>query len=500
MAHLSTTNPSPNRPVSSLAGPILVHGFAAALALWCTWFITHLPWLGVPESTSLPLVLAAWLIAASWAGVGRPLRTGILIGFCSGLLSAVLGLAILGSRIAEPAPGFEALNPGALLIAIGFLTLGAAIGMIGAVLGSFVPARRAAADVMPRDHLARFALLTALALAPLLIIGGMVTSTNSGMAVPDWPNTFGSNMFLYPLGPRAAPDVYFEHSHRLFGAFVGMAMLTLMVWTLLVDRRRWVGIMTVLAFILVCVQGILGGIRVLRGSTDLAADPALERMIHGILAQLVFALIVALAVVLTPTFRRLAIHCRCGYSLLGLRGSGTVQCPECNATRPTPELVGMLANGRVLRFMTTGMLHATILQLILGAAYRHGRHTHTLWTHAAFSIIVVIFAVMAGFAAANIADRCGGIGPILRRTGRLIIAIISVQFLLGWVSFGFGGHALRPDTAWQSLLRTSHQANGALLLALATVAYVWVLRLLWLSRRNAAPEAQGDPTPAPLTA
>ena len=65
------------------------------------------------------------------------------------------------------------------------------------------------------------------AVAPLLFVGGLVTSTNSGMAVPDWPNTFGSNMFLYPLGPRAQPDVYLEHSHRLFGTLVGLATLKL---------------------------------------------------------------------------------------------------------------------------------------------------------------------------------------------------------------------------------------------------------------------------------
>jgi hypothetical protein len=486
----STTLKQPNHLAM---GPVLFFGFAMALAIWCAWFITHLPWLGLPESTSIPIILLTWLAAAGWAGLGRAPRVALATGTLAGLLSATLGLAILGSKIAEPSPGFEAVNPGALLIALGFLTLGSFIGGAGALVASLLPFRRPEGSEL---YLWRFGILTVAAMAPLLVIGGMVTSTNAGMAVPDWPNTFGSNMFLYPLGPRASPDVYFEHSHRLFGTFVGLTVLVLMVWILSADTRRWVRIMAVLAFTLVCIQGLIGGARVLRGSVDLAHDPTLDRLVHGVLAQLVFALIVAIAAVLTPTFRRLSLRCICGHSLLGISGDETVLCPQCRRQCPRPISISIVAaDGRLLRFAATGMLHSTLLQLLLGAAYRHGRHMYMLWAHAAFSIIVVVFAAAAGFAAANLVDRYGGIGPILRRTGQWIVAIIALQFTLGWASFALGGHALRPETVVQALIRTTHQANGALFLALATLAYVWVLRLLWVARRTQPANASIAPLP-----
>jgi heme a synthase len=457
-------------------GPILYFGFATALAIWCAWFITHLPWLQMREQVSMPLLLVIWIAGAIWSGLGRRPLDAAFVGAGAGILTALLGLAVLGSKIAEPAPGFEALRPDVMLIAAGFLTLGSAIGLFGALIGAAIGAR-------PRDeasgYLWRFGLIAALAMAPLLLIGGLVTSTNSGMAVPDWPNTFGSNMFLYPLGPRAAPDVYLEHSHRLFGTFVGMATMVLMVWVLIADSRNWVRILAVLAFLLVCLQGLLGGARVLQGSTDLASDPSSWRAVHGILAQLVFGLVVAISAVLTPTFRSFAIRCRCGDALRDLPGESHLRCPQCHRINASPVRIGPVPTGRMLRFFTTGLLHALLLQLLLGALYRHARSTPSLWAHAGFSIIVVVFAIAAGFAAMNLANRYGGIGPILRQTGYWILAIITLQFLLGWATLGFGGHTLRPDTAGQALLRSAHQANGVLLLALTTIAFVWTRRLLW---------------------
>ena len=67
----------------------------------------------------------------------------------------------------------------------------------------------------------------------VLLIGGLVTSTESGMAVPDWPGTFGANMFLYPIGLMAHPRIFLEHSHRLFGAMAGLVSILalLALWT-----------------------------------------------------------------------------------------------------------------------------------------------------------------------------------------------------------------------------------------------------------------------------
>jgi heme A synthase len=153
-----------------------------------------------------------------------------------GLISAAIGLLLIGTKLtAAPAEsGITAgLRPNAAVMALGFLIFGGVLGLVaGAVLGRVLGNRE-----KPRhDWLANFALVSVAAVAPLLFIGGLVTSTNSGMAVPDWPNTYGSNMLLYPLGPRADPGVYLEHSHRLFGVLVGLATLVLMTWALLLKR------------------------------------------------------------------------------------------------------------------------------------------------------------------------------------------------------------------------------------------------------------------------
>jgi len=279
-----------------------------------------------------------------------------------------------------------------------------------------------------------------------------VTSTNSGMAVPDWPNTYGSNMFLYPLGPRVRPDIYFEHAHRLFGTLVGLTTLVLTGWVLGAERRGWLKIVSGSAFLLVCIQGVLGGLRVRMGSTDPDRDFRALAMLHGVLAQLTFGTLVAVAVFLSPTFK--------GTTSPGIG--------------PEPGL-------RRLRFFTTGLLHASLLQLVLGAAYRHFRDSHSLWSHAGFSMVVLVFALLAGFAAGALPRNATGPALIVRRCGPWLIGVVILQFLLGWATFSLGGRELKAAGAGQALLRTVHQANGALLLALAVTAFFWTRRVLRLA-------------------
>lgn len=463
----SITQPIP-RPHRRL-GPMLTAGLAAAVGLWSAWFITHLPWLGIAEQISLPILLAVWLAMAILgpriAGVD-PRRTSPLFGAGAGVVAAVLGLLILGSKLDEHAPGFEALRPSAALMALGFIGLGAVIGAVGSGLASFLPRPLTA----PRDEghwLSRLAIVAVVAVAPLLFVGGLVTSTDSGMAVPDWPNTFGSNMFLYPLGPRAQPNVYLEHSHRLFGTLVGLATLALMVGVYRNDDRRWVRRWAIVVFALVCVQGFLGGIRVTENSRLLA-------MFHGVLAQILFAGLVALAVFLAPAYRALIAR---------LAASDT---PEI-----APDLQPSL---RRLRFLATGAAHVTMMQLVFGAMYRHFRSDHALWTHAVFSVFVVILAVAAGFATMNIPQAMGRVGRIIRAAGFGVLLAVGVQFVLGWIAFGAGGREHEAATIPQALIRTVHQANGALLLALATMLYMWARPLA--PRTLVAPDHPAAAAPA----
>ena len=144
----------------------------------------------------------------------------------------------------------------------------------------------------------RLTLVTLASTLLLLIVGGLVTSINAGLSVPDWPTSFGS---LDPFRPFpewwTVTPVLAEHGHRLLGALTGLLTLALTVWTIRVEDRRWVRRLTVGALVLVILQGVLGGLRVVWISLDLA-------VVHACTAQLFVALLVVLAVVTSPSWIR----------------------------------------------------------------------------------------------------------------------------------------------------------------------------------------------------
>jgi cytochrome c oxidase assembly protein subunit 15 len=429
----------------------------------------------VPEQVALPVVLSAWLAALTYAGyrVGPSKVLQVTVG--AGLIAAVLGLLILGSRLTEKTEAQHAgmiaatVKPHAGLMVLGFLATGAVLGALGGFIGSKLPGAGKDAEATAEDLLPRFALVACATTAPLLFIGGLVTSTNSGMAVPDWPNSYGSNMFLYPLGPRAqgAPDmpankIFLEHSHRLFGTLVGLVTMAVMIWTWLSDRRKGLKVLATVAFALVVTQGILGGIRVLRGDVDIAEDNRLYAMLHGVLGQLVFATQVFLAAKLFGLDRWLD------------RGLG-------NALGNAFELAG----ARSLRLFATAALHSSVLQLLLGAAFRHFRHTHILWTHIAFALVVALLGIFAGFVAMNLGKRDGQDTldtldepaqrsvRVARKLGMWGVVVVGLQFALGWVAFLAGGtSSVEAQTATQAIFRTVHQANGAAMLAVLVGLFV----------------------------
>src|SRR5689334_3772964 len=96
---------------------------------------------------------------------------------------------------------------------------------------------------MPRDAyspaLHRVALLTAAATFPLIFMGGLVTSHGAGMSVPDWPNSYGYNMFAFPISMWKG-GIFFEHTHRLMGSVVGMLSIVLAACAWKMESRRWV--------------------------------------------------------------------------------------------------------------------------------------------------------------------------------------------------------------------------------------------------------------------
>jgi heme a synthase len=134
-----------------------------------------------------------------------------------------------------------------------------------------------------------FARLLAAATLVLILAGALVTSTGSGLSVPDWPTTYGYNMFTFPVHLMVG-GILFEHGHRLIASGVGFFTIVLAVWLWRRDDRRWLRWMGVAALGVVILQGVLGGL------TVLYLLPTAISVGHAGLAQIFFCMLVAIAV------------------------------------------------------------------------------------------------------------------------------------------------------------------------------------------------------------
>lgn len=178
------------------------------------------------------------------------------------------------------------------------------------------------------------AILTACATFPLIFMGGLVTSHQAGMSVPDWPNSYGYNMFLFP--PRLwIGGILYEHTHRLMGTVVGMLSVSLVVATFVSKRagrrERWLAL-AVLGTVI--FQGVLGGLRVVLVKLDLA-------IVHACVAQAFFCLAALTAVVTSRWWNE----------------------PRKRLEHPT--------RGRGLVVLGLVTFSAIYLQLVVGATMRH---------------------------------------------------------------------------------------------------------------------------------
>lgn len=132
-----------------------------------------------------------------------------------------------------------------------------------------------------------FAVLNVIATFLLIGLGGLVTSHEAGMSVPDWPTTYGYNMFFFPIKDWVG-GIFYEHSHRLLATAVGLLTTILAIWLWLKDSRPWLHWLGITAFLLVIVQGVIGGLRV-RLNMDYLGIP------HGAIAQTFLVLTAAIA-------------------------------------------------------------------------------------------------------------------------------------------------------------------------------------------------------------
>ena len=138
----------------------------------------------------------------------------------------------------------------------------------------------------------RFAILTALVTLALIGIGGLVTSHEAGMSVPDWPTTYGYNMFLFPIRLWRG-GIFYEHTHRLLASAVGLLTAILAIWLWVKESRSWLRWLGVIAFFGVVLQGVLGGLRVVLFKDQIG-------IFHAALAQAFFVLLCAIALFTGP--------------------------------------------------------------------------------------------------------------------------------------------------------------------------------------------------------
>ncbi|MBX7142997.1 MAG: COX15/CtaA family protein [Oligoflexia bacterium] len=130
-------------------------------------------------------------------------------------------------------------------------------------------------------------LLTCLVLF-LIFMGALVTSNDAGLAVPDWPTSYGENMFLFPPS-RWIGGIFYEHVHRLIASGIGFLTLVMSVWIWIVEKRSWVKKLAAAALVAVILQGLLGGLTVLYKLPDAVS------VAHGMLGQLFFCIAIMIA-------------------------------------------------------------------------------------------------------------------------------------------------------------------------------------------------------------
>ena len=449
----NTTSVSQEFATGSPIWPAVVIGFSTAIAMWLVWYPLHLPGLQLPVPITGPLLMLVMLITIALGS--KPLgRRAPLAGLLAGLVSALVNLLLLGNQLSQTSPdgtalaGAEGLKPDAPLIVAGFIGASLAIGLAGGFIGSKLGK---SAQTKHINWLARFGVAAVLAMFPLVIAGGAVTSSGAGMAVPDWPGTYGANMFLYPIGLMADPRIFLEHTHRLFGTLVGTTTLALMIAVLIRKPGTFARVLSVAVFLAVCIQGLLGALRVTENNPGLGVA-------HGVFAQFILASAALLAATLTTTWQE----------------------------RPA---VNIETAGRA-RKLANLAIPALVIQLVFAALYRHLGSQHALYTHMAFSLIVTGLLAMLAFALWNIEKQTPN-NRLYKKLGNALLHGVGFQFVLGFAAFmllrdhdaahrvvGYDQLDSAPDIPVAGvIIATLHQANGAALLMFAFLAAAWTRRV-----------------------
>ncbi len=279
----------------------------------------------------------------------------------------------------------------------------------------------------------RFAVFVACATFFLLIAGALVTSNDAGLSVPDWPTSFG----YYVKLPPWTGGIRYEHSHRLIAWGVGTLTIALAVWTWRVERRPWMKRLAFAALGTIILQGMLGGITVLKFL------PPLVSTAHAMVGQTFFCIAVTIA--LFSGRRWIEEH------------------PPVALDARRPSLVSL----------TQLSILALYAQLFLGGMFRH--HGLSWWPHVVNAGAV---AAILTWTAVRALSQYGEIEAV-RRPAILMLSLMVAQLCLGFAAFitrvMWGREAVQPEMS-MIIATVSHVATGALLLATAVVLAIQVWR------------------------
>ena len=282
----------------------------------------------------------------------------------------------------------------------------------------------------------RFALFTAACCFFLLFIGGLVTSHDAGLSVPDWPTSYGWNMFTFPMKDWIG-NIYYEHTHRLFATFVGFLILLEAILIQWKETRAWVKRLVWLALGGVILQGVLGGVTVL-----FYLPPAISSA-HAGLGQAVFCITLAIAMVTSKKWN--------------------------------DELIKRPERARIeLRTLSLITVIAVFCQIMIGAVMRHtfsglaiptfplAQNGSLIPDFTSFGI-AINFAHRAGafavmlliFATARAIFRYHNKDKQLFSAGMLVVFLLGVQIMLGAITV-WSSKAVTPTTL--------HVSGGAAIL------------------------------------
>jgi cytochrome c oxidase assembly protein subunit 15 len=316
-----------------------------------------------------------------------------------------------------------------------------------------------------RWALHRFACFCAGSILFLICIGGLVTSNEAGMSVPDWPNTYGYNMFFFPWQDWVGGILY-EHSHRLVASGVGVLMIIMAIW-LCFQERIWLRWMGGVVPVFILLEGCIGGLRVVLSEDQLG-------ILHGCLAQLLFVSVSLIALFTS----RWWIESRIGLTLMPhqwtgrtLAICGLIFCQLMIGATMRHEHAGLSINDFPLAYgqVWPKTDQASVESYNLSRLQHHEIPTSAIYimmqmAHRLGAVLITV-AILAAAAAMWLAP---GSAPILRRWSAVWVGLVFVQFILG------------ACTIWTNKaadVATTHVAVGALTLVLGALLTAMSWRL-----------------------